>query len=116
MNEIFVLIIILGILFIIENKSINTLINYIGITLLLAIIIGLYNCAYISYILILVQISALTIIFGFIIMLYPKNNTLPNIPVYTHIPKTKEPYSPMGNGINPFGIGVYRWVYTGKKF
>ena len=33
------------------------------------------DIGYISYILILVQISALTIIFGFIIMLYPKNNT-----------------------------------------
>lgn len=52
--------------------------NYIGITIILAIILSLYGPMnliegeYISYILILVQISALTILFGFIIMLYPR--------------------------------------------
>lgn len=86
MNEIFFLFIILGTLFIIENKSINLLALYIGMVIIIAILISIYpnlnnlndfwnGISYISYILVLVQISALTILFGFIIMLYPKNNT-----------------------------------------
>lgn len=86
MNEIYILFIILGTLFIIENKSINLLAYYVGMVIIIAIIIGIYpninkieqywnGISYISYILVLVQISALTILFGFIIMLYPKNNT-----------------------------------------
>lgn len=63
------------ILFIIERKSINTLANYIGITILIAILLAINNCEYISYLLILVQISGLAILFGFIIMLFPKNHT-----------------------------------------
>lgn len=72
---ILILLITFGILFIIETKSINTLANYIGITILIAILIGIHNCEYISYLLILVQISGLAILFGFIIMLFPKNHT-----------------------------------------
>lgn len=72
---ILILLITFSILFIIERKSINTLANYIGITILIAILIAINNCEYISYLLILVQISGLAILFGFIIMLFPKNNT-----------------------------------------
>jgi len=79
MNEIYILFLILGTLFIIENKSINLLAYYVGMVILIAILISIYphylGISYISYMLVLVQISALTILFGFIIMLYPKNNT-----------------------------------------
>lgn len=100
MNEIIILFIILGTLFILENKSINLLAYYVGMVIIIAILISNYSnlsllnnqftmhykqqnweeiynntIGYISYILILVQISALTILFGFIIMLFPKNNT-----------------------------------------
>lgn len=86
MNEIFILFIILGTLFIIENKSINLLAYYVGMVIIIAILITIFpnlnnfeqtniGISYISYMLVLVQISALTILFGFIIMLYPKNNT-----------------------------------------
>lgn len=72
---ILILLITFSILFIIERKSINTLANYIGITILIAILVAINNCEYISYLLILVQISGLAILFGFIIMLFPKNHT-----------------------------------------
>ena len=78
MGELFVLYIIFSILFIIEYKPINILMLYIGLTLILAIILSSYppllqiEGQYLSYILILVQISALTILFGFIIMIYPR--------------------------------------------
>lgn len=102
MNEIIIIFIILGTLFILENKSINLLAYYVGMVIIIAILISNYSnlsqlcwnnqfsmyfkqqnweeiynntIGYISYILILVQISALTILFGFIIMLFPKNNT-----------------------------------------
>lgn len=86
MNEIYILFLILGVLFIIENKSINLLAYYVGMVILIAILISIYpdlnniqqlwnGISYISYMLVLVQISALTILFGFIIMLYPNNNT-----------------------------------------
>lgn len=76
--------------------------SYIGITLIIAILIGtmkiydpsgigIKDIEYISYVIILVQISALTILFGFIIMLYPiqelsspqglKNIIKPNIKI-----------------------------------
>ncbi len=72
---ILILLITFSILFIIERKSINTLANYIGITILIAILVAINNCEYISYLLILVQISGLAILFGFIIMLFPNNHT-----------------------------------------
>lgn len=100
MNEIIILFLIFSTLFIIEKKSINLLAYYIGMVIIIAIVISnyeeinnnilntihiptpqmceqknIYNIGYISYILILVQISALTILFGFIIMLFPNNNT-----------------------------------------
>jgi hypothetical protein len=67
-------------LFVLEYKAINILISFVGLIISLAIELS-YNKGlsfidgdYFSYILILVQVSALTILFGFIIMLYP---TLP---------------------------------------
>lgn len=87
MNEIYILFLILGTLFILENKSINLLAYYVGLVILLAVVISISpdlsniyhqygnGISYISYILILVQISALTILFGFIIMLFPNNST-----------------------------------------
>ena len=73
MNQIILLYIIFTLGYIIERKSINKLACYIGIVLTIAILLGLNNCEYISYILVLVQISGLTIIFGFIIMLFNTN-------------------------------------------
>lgn len=105
MNEIFYILVLLSLLFLIEKKAINILITYVGLIITIAIILPLldkYNIPYItpntllhlgsnineyyfqyttslkeiegeyySYILILIQVSALTILFGFIIMLFP---------------------------------------------
>lgn len=77
MNQIFYIFILFCLLFIIESKAINILISFVGIMITLAIQLAInrylldINGEYISYILILVQVSALTILFGFIIMLYP---------------------------------------------
>lgn len=77
MDQIIYIFLLLNILFLIERKAINKLICYVGIVLTIALIISnlkdikYINAEYISYILILVQLSALTILFGFIIMLYP---------------------------------------------
>lgn len=82
MKGIMGLFILFSLLFIYERKAINILIAYIGVTISLAIIIAndieirLIEGEYISYILILVQVSALTILFGFIIMLFPTLNPL----------------------------------------
>ncbi len=78
MRGIDIIAIVFMILFLIERKSINILINYIGITIAIAMIIGntpeiqAIEGEYLAYILILVQVSALTILFGFLIMLYPE--------------------------------------------
>jgi len=72
------MLIIFSILFIIEKKEINKILNYVGIILTTAIIItqikgiGRIDGEYITYTLILVQISAITIIYGFVLMLFPK--------------------------------------------
>ena len=84
MDQIFFIFLLFNILFLIERKAINILICFVGIVLTLAIqistifyidkninILSLIDGQYFSYILILVQVSALTILFGFIIMLYP---------------------------------------------
>lgn len=77
MNQIYYIFILFCLLFIIESKAINILISFVGIMITLAIQLANnqylldINGEYISYILILVQVSALTILFGFIIMLYP---------------------------------------------
>lgn len=71
MEGIKLLIIIFGLLFIIERKPMNIIFNFIGLIVTVAIIIGKYNAEYISYLLIIIYCSALTIIFGFVIMLTP---------------------------------------------
>lgn len=87
MDQIFFIFLLFSILFLIERKAINILICFVGIMITLAIqinFVSYYKCQngefnllsiidgqYFSYILILVQVSALTILFGFIIMLYP---------------------------------------------
>lgn len=71
MEGIKILIIIFGLLFIIERKPMNIIFNFIGLIVTVAIIIGKNNAEYISYLLIIIYCSALTIIFGFVIMLTP---------------------------------------------
>lgn len=78
MNQIFFIFLLFSLLFIIESKAINILFAFVGIMITLAILLGFdktlseINGEYFAYIIILVQVSALTILFGFIIMLYPK--------------------------------------------
>ena len=86
MDQILYIFILFNILFVIETKAINILFSFVGIIITLAIKIGTMNNIspeYYSYILILVQVSALTILFGFIIMLYPSSAN-------TMIPSTSE--------------------------
>lgn len=71
MEGIKLLIIIFGLLFIIERKPMNIIFNFIGLIVTVAIIIGKYKAEYLSYLLIIIYCSALTIIFGFVIMLTP---------------------------------------------
>ena len=73
MEGIKLLIIIFGLLFIIERKPMNIIFNFIGLIVTVAIIIGKYKAEYISYLLIIIYCSALTIIFGFVIMLTPSS-------------------------------------------
>lgn len=79
MNQLFYILLLFCILFLFEKKAINILICFVGLLLTLALIIPSINkndiinieAEYYSYILILVHVSALTILFGFIIMLFP---------------------------------------------
>jgi len=71
MEGIKILIILFGILFIIERKPMNIIFNFIGLIVTIAIVLGINNTDYISYLLIIIYCSALTIIFGFVIMLTP---------------------------------------------
>lgn len=71
MEGIKILVILFGILFIIERKPMNIIFNFIGLIITIAIILGINNTDYISYLLIIIYCSALTIIFGFVIMLTP---------------------------------------------
>lgn len=75
MEGIKLLIILFGLLFIIEKKPMNILFNFIGLILSVAIILGQNNTEYLSYLLIIIYCSALTIIFGFVIMLTPIDYT-----------------------------------------
>lgn len=92
MDQIFFIFLFFCFLFLIETKAINLLICFVGIILTLAIKLANLNSLtilegeYISYILILVQVSALTILFGFLIMLYP---TLPIQKISPLIQNTK---------------------------
>lgn len=71
MEAIKLLIILFGLLFILERKPMNIIFNFIGLIITVAILLGLYNTDYLSYLLIIIYCSALTIIFGFVIMLTP---------------------------------------------
>lgn len=75
MEGIKLLIILFGLLFIIERKPMNILFNFIGLILSVAIVLGQNNTEYLSYLLIIIYCSALTIIFGFVIMLTPIDYT-----------------------------------------
>lgn len=75
MEAIKLLIILFGLLFIIERKPMNIIFNFIGLIVSVAIILGQNNTDYLSYLLIIIYCSALTIIFGFVIMLTPMENT-----------------------------------------
>lgn len=76
MEAIKLLIILFGLLFIIERKPMNIIFNFIGLIVSVAIILAQNNSDYLSYLLIIIYCSALTIIFGFVIMLTPVDNTL----------------------------------------
>lgn len=78
MNQIIYLLILFSLLYLIETKAINILLAFVAIIISLAFILPTITnnvesieSEYYSYILILVQVSALTILFGFIIMLFP---------------------------------------------
>lgn len=74
MEAIKLLIIVFGILFILERKPMNILFNFIGLIIATAILLAKYDTDYLSYLLIIIYCSALTIIFAFVIMLTPTNN------------------------------------------
>jgi len=74
MEGIKILIIIFGLLFLFENKPTNILFNFIGLILTVSVLLGIYKTDYFSYLLIIIYCSALTIIFGFVIMLQPTSS------------------------------------------
>ena len=95
-----ILITIFGLLFLLERKPMNLLFNYIGLILSVALLLGFYNADYISYLLIIIYCSALTIIFGFVLMLCP---TEPNsIKLTTYVNPQRGSWEPkvseMGGG------------------
>ena len=71
MNNIIILIYVLTILYILEYAPITLLFIYVLLIINIAILLSYINCAYISYILILVYIGAMSVLFGFVIMLIP---------------------------------------------
>lgn len=78
MNQVVYILLLFCLLFLIETKAINILLSFVAIMISLAFIlptitsnVGSIESEYYSYILILVQVSALTILFGFVIMLFP---------------------------------------------
>ena len=79
MNQIIYIFILFNLLFLIERKAINKLLTFVGIiittALLLAEHLKIIDGTYFSYILILIEVSAFTILFGFIIMLFPTIST-----------------------------------------
>lgn len=82
MNQIIILLIIFSLLFIFTKKNSDKLLNYVGIILTIAMLI-MYQSKlhevdgeYIPYTLILVQISAITIIFGFVMMLFANRESI----------------------------------------
>lgn len=80
MEGIKLLIVIFGLLFIVERKPMNIIFNFIGLVVTVAILLGQSapfgaGMDYLSYLLIIIYCSALTIIFGFVIMLTPTSYT-----------------------------------------
>lgn len=65
----------LSVAFLLERKPINIIFNFVGILITLAFIISIDfpDAQYFSFILIIIYTSALSILFGFIIMLNPNN-------------------------------------------
>lgn len=85
MEGIKLLIVIFGLLFIVERKPMNILFNFIGLVVTVAILLGQSapfgaGMDYLSYLLIIIYCSALTIIFGFVIMLTPISSTPTSAP------------------------------------
>ena len=78
MEGIKLLIVIFGLLFIVERKPMNIIFNFIGLVVTVAILLGQSGMDYFSYLLIIIYCSALTIIFGFVIMLTPASTTPTN--------------------------------------
>ena len=76
-TEIILLFIFLSLAFLLERKPLNLILNFVGILISLAFIISneYPEAQYFSFILIIVYTSALSILFGFIIMLNPNNLT-----------------------------------------
>lgn len=74
MEAIKLLILVFGLLFILERKPMNIIFNFIGIIISTAILLGHFDTDYLSYLLIIIYCSALTIIFGFVIMLTPSDH------------------------------------------
>lgn len=79
MNQIIYIFILFNLLFLIERKAINKLLTFVGIIITTALLLAeemkIIDGTYFSYILILIEVSALTILFGFIIMLFPNIST-----------------------------------------
>lgn len=73
MNGLIFLLIIFCLALLLETKPFNLIFNFVGILLSISLLIGSFYSIgqYLSYILIIVYSSALTILFGFIIMLNP---------------------------------------------
>lgn len=103
MNQIIYILLLFCLLFLIETKAINILLSFVAIMLSLAFIlptitsnVGTIESEYYSYILILVQVSALTILFGFIIMLFPNlsHSTPKTLPKRTIDPEPTKSMKP----------------------
>lgn len=75
------MIVIFSLLFIIERKPMNIIFNFIGIIISVAFLLGYHHSDYISYLLIIIYCSALSIIFAFVIMLTP-TPSYPNFPFF----------------------------------
>lgn len=79
--EIIILFIFLSLAFLLERKPLNLILNFVGILISLTFLISneYPEAQYFSFILIIVYTSALSILFGFIIMLNPNNLKLSSI-------------------------------------
>lgn len=70
----------MGLIFLLEWRTLNALISYIGLTIILAIILAkdsiiqLIGGEYISYIIILVQVGAISVLFGLVLMIIQPTN------------------------------------------